>query len=353
MDRALRIGMVAPPWYEVPPEGYGGIEQVVADLADGLSARGHDVVLVAAGGDHTEAEMRPTFDEPPEGLGTADGAKVELLHAIRTAEELQDLELDLVHDHSFAAPLLARQRKAPTVITAHGLVDDESAAAYASVPRLSLVAISDHQRRQRLALPWAGVVHNGIRVDTYPFESSKDGPFLFLGRMSSDKGPDLAIEIARATGVPLNIAAKCESPDEQLYLEETIAPMLSDEIRYIGTADADEKRELLRSARALLFPIRWDEPFGLVMVEAMACGTPVIATPRGSVPEIVVDGETGFVRDDLDGLIEAARRTDEIDPEACRRRARERFDAEVMVGGYEGVFREVISGARPTPSAGP
>ena len=348
MGERLRIAIVAPPWYEVPPEGYGGTEQVIADLADGLTARGHRVVLVAAGGDHTDAEMRRTFAEPPEGLGTPDGAKVELLHAIRTARMLDGLELDVVHDHSFAAPLLARGRRVPTVITTHGALDDEVAATYEVAHGVSLVAIADHQRRQRPTLPWIGTVHNGIRVSTYPFSGAKDGPFVFLGRMSPDKGPDIAAKIARTLDAPLVIAAKCEDPEEERYLSETIEPLLGDGIRYVGTADADEKRELLRTARALLFPIRWEEPFGLVMVEAMACGTPVIATPHGSVPEIVVDGETGFVRDDLEGLVEAARRVDEIDPEACRKRAMEHFDAEVMVEGYERVFRDVIA-SQPTP----
>jgi glycosyltransferase involved in cell wall biosynthesis len=338
--------MVAPPWYEVPPEGYGGTEQVIADLADGLTARGHHVVLVAAGGDHTEAELRRTFDEPPEGLGTADGARVELLHAIRAARELDGLDLDIVHDHSFAAPLLARGRTVPTVITTHGPLAEEVAATYAIARGISLVAIADHQRRQHLSLPWVGTVHNGIRVSTYPFSPTKDGPFVFLGRMSPDKGPDIAAKIARALDAPLVIAAKCEDPQEERYLEETIQPLLGDGVRYIGTADADEKRELLRAARALLFPIRWEEPFGLVMVEAMACGTPVIATPRGSVPEVVVDGETGFIRDDFDGLVDAARRASEIDPDACRRRATEHFDAEVMVEGYERVFTQVIAATR-------
>jgi glycosyltransferase involved in cell wall biosynthesis len=343
--------MVAPPWYEVPPEGYGGTEQVIADLADGLTARGHRVVLVAAGGDHTDAEMRRTFRQPPDGLGTAKGANVDLLHAIRTARVLDGLELDLVHDHSFAAPLLARGRRVPTFITTHGALDEEVAATYASARNVSLVAIADHQRRQRPSLPWVGTVHNGIQVSTYPFSSNKDGPFVFLGRISPDKGPDTAAKIARALDAPLVIAAKCESPEEEQYLEETIEPLLGDGVRFIGTADADEKRELLSSARALLFPIRWEEPFGLVMVEAMACGTPVIATPHGSVPEIVVDGETGYVRDDFDGLVEAARRADRIDPAACRRRAAEHFDSQVMVAGYERVFLDVIASS-PTTSSG-
>ena len=346
----MRIGMVAPPWYEVPPEGYGGIEQVIADLADGLTARGHQVELVAAGGDHTEAEMHQTFDEPPDGLGTAEGARVEILHAVRTAQELDGLELDLVHDHSFAAPLLANERPVPTVITTHGPLVDSLAEAYASANGVSLVAISEAQRRGRPSLPWAGMVHNGIRVDTYPFASSEDGPFAFLGRMSPNKGPDLAARIARSLDVPLVMAAKCEDPAEERYFEETIQPLLGDGVSYIGTADADEKRELLRTARALLFPISWEEPFGLVMIEAMACGTPVIATPRGSVPEVVVDGETGFIREDFDGLVEAARHAGDIEPEACRRRAVEHFDAGVMVEGYERVFAEVIA-STPMPSA--
>jgi glycosyltransferase involved in cell wall biosynthesis len=338
---ALRIAMVAPPWYPVPPDGYGGIEQICADLADGLVALGHDVVLVATGGDETAADRVTTFDRPPEGLGTAEGARVEMLHAARANEELSERDVDLVHDHSFAGPLVAAFRDRPTVITAHGPVEDTTADLYASVDGVSLVAISESQRRSRPSLPWVATVHNGIAVETYPFTGDKDDFFLFLGRMHPTKGAHVAIEIARAAGMDIVLAAKCSEPGEQEYFERSVEPLLGTDARFIGTADAREKRDLLRRARALVFPIDWEEPFGLVMVEAMACGTPVLATRRGSVPEVVVDGETGFIREDPWELITAAYALGEIDPGTCRRHVEATFSTAAMIRGYEAVYRDV------------
>jgi glycosyltransferase involved in cell wall biosynthesis len=337
--------MIAPPWYPVPPDGYGGIEQICADLANGLVALGHGVILVASGADETAAEHVATFDEPPEGLGTADGARIEMLHAARASEELSDSDVDLVHDHSFAGPLVAAFREFPTVITAHGPIEDTTAELYKSVDGVSLVAISESQRSSRPSLPWVATVHNGIAVETYPFTRDKDDFLLFLGRMHPTKGAHVAIEIARAAGIDIVLAAKCSEPSEQEYFERFVEPLLGSDARFIGTADAHEKRDLLRRARALLFPIDWEEPFGLVMVEAMACGTPVLATRRGSVPEVVVDGETGFIRDDPWELITAVASLGEIDPATCRRHVEAAFSTAAMIRGYEAVYRSVAANA--------
>jgi len=337
--------MVAPPWYPVPPDGYGGIEQVCADLANGLVALGHEVVLVATGGGETAADDVATFEEPPDGLGTADGARVEMLHAARASEKLSERNVDLVHDHSFAGPLVAAFRDVPTVITAHGPIEDTTAELYASVDGVSLVAISESQRNSRPSLPWVATVHNGIAVETYPFTGDKDDFFLFLGRMHPTKGAHVAIEIARRAGVSIVLAAKCTEPSEHEYFERFVEPLLGSDARFIGTADAHDKRDLLRRARALVFPIDWEEPFGLVMIEAMACGTPVLATRRGSVPEVVVDGETGFVREDPWELITAAAALDEIDPGTCRRHVEAAFSTAAMVTGYEAAYRSVAAKA--------
>jgi glycosyltransferase involved in cell wall biosynthesis len=337
--------MVAPPWYPVPPDGYGGIEQVCADLANGLVALGHEVTLVATGGGETAAEYVTTFDEPPDGLGTAEGARVEMLHAARVSEELSERKVDLVHDHSVAGPLVAAFRDVPTVITAHGPIEDTTAELYASVDGVSLVAISESQRNSRPSLPWVATVHNGIAVETYPFTGEKDDFFLFLGRMHPTKRAHVAIEIARRAGVSIVLAAKCSEPTEHEYFERFVEPLLGSDARFIGTADAHDKRDLLRRARALVFPINWEEPFGLVMIEAMACGTPVLATRRGSVPEVVVDGETGFVREDPWELITAAAALDEIDPGTCRRHVEAAFSTAAMVTGYEAAYRSVVARA--------
>jgi glycosyltransferase involved in cell wall biosynthesis len=315
---------------------------MVAGLANGLTSRGHDVTLLAAGEDRTDATMIPTFDEPPDGLGTREQLTTELVHASRVARELADLDVDIVHDHTVAGPVLATDRPVPTVVTVHGPIEDAHAALYAASD-VFLVAISDAQRRSRPTLRWVGTVHNGIDVRSYPFGASKDDRFLFLGRMSPDKGVEDAIAISVATGTPLVIAAKCDDPAEQRFFAERVEPKLNELVTYVGAVEGDEKLSLLASSKALLFPIQWDEPFGMVMAEALAAGTPVIARRRGSVPEVVQDGVSGFIADDLDGLIEAATRVGTIDPRECRADALSRFDRSVMTDGYERVYRSVIA----------
>ena len=340
----LRVAIVAPPWFDVPPDGYGGIEQMCGELANGLVARGHDVTLIAAGEDRTDATFARTFKETPPGLGGPEGAGMELLHTARAESQLQELDVDVVHDHTFAGPMLATCRDVPTVVTAHGPIPEETAALYRELDNISLVAISNSQRSQWPSLPWVATVYNGVEVDSYPFSEDKDGSFLFLGRMHPDKGVHLAIDVARAAGKKLVIAAKCSEPTEQRYFEAEVEPRLGPDVDYLGLADAERKRDLLQRSSALLFPIQWEEPFGLVMVEAMACGTPVIALRRGSVPEVVAEGVTGFVCDDLDEMVAASARVHELEPRACRKHARAWFDDDVMVQRYEAVYRSVVAG---------
>jgi glycosyltransferase involved in cell wall biosynthesis len=338
----LRVGMLAPPWYEIPPKGYGGIEDMVGSLVDGLADRGHQVTLVAAGGDRTEADFAPTFDENPEGLGGPDGMAIEFVHAVRANERLEETTLDVVHDHTAIGPLFAPYRPVPTIVTVHGPVSGWMRRVYASLRGVSLVAISDAQRDAAPDLPWVGTIHNGIDVDAHPFRSEKDDFVLFLGRMNPEKGVVEAIELSQRIGKRLVIAAKCSDPDEIRYFEEHVRPALNG-AEYVGDVQGREKEDLLARATALLFPIQWEEPFGLVMIEAMACGTPVLALRRGSVPEVVRDGVSGFVRDDLDGLVDAFARVHELSPDEVREDAR-RFDASRMVEGYVATYRAVIEG---------
>jgi glycosyltransferase involved in cell wall biosynthesis len=330
--------MVAPPWYELPPTSYGGIEAMVYWLVEGLVARGHDVRLVSAGENHSAAHSRQTYAEPPSArMGEA---LPEVLHAAIASHHLDQLDLDVVHDHSLAGPLTAPERAAATVVTAHGPVEDDLGELYRALGTAgtSLVAISEFQRTLAPELAWAGMVHNAIPVDEYPFQERKEDFCLFLGRVCPEKAPDFAIKAARAAGLPIVLAAKCSEPPEQAYFEERVKPLLGDDTEWFGQADNQQKQDLLARARCLVFPIQWNEPFGLVMVEAMACGTPVVALGRGSVPEVVVDGVTGFVRDDLDELAEAINRTGELDSGACRRHVAEHFDIPVMVSGYENIY---------------
>lgn len=343
--RALRLGVVAPPWYTIPPSGYGGIEWLCHWLVEGLVARGHDVVLVAAGGSPTSARLARSYDEPPTArLGQA---LPELVHAATAYEVLKVYDLDLVHDHSAAGPLLAPARPVPTVVTAHGPVDGELGEYYRHLSgAISLVAISNDQRRSAPDLPWVATVYNAIPVAEYPFSDSKDDYLLFLGRMSPDKAPHLAIEAARAAGRRLVIAGKCNEDAEKRYFAERVAPLLGPDTEWLGEADAATKKELLARARCLLFPIQWREPFGIVMAEAMACGTPVVALAGGSVPEVVEHGVTGYVCAEPSELPAAIERASELDPSACRRRAERLFDVPVMVDAYERVYFSVLEEAR-------
>ncbi len=341
----LRIALVAPPWYSIPPHGYGGIESMVYWLAQGLVLRGHDVTVLGAGAAETSARFLATFPEPPsERIGQV---LPEVTHALHVAELLDQLErerpLDVVHDHCAASALTAARRRAPTVVTAHGPVTGEMEAYYRRLePGISLVAVSDFQRVKAPDLPWAGTVHNATPVDAFPFESRKDDFCVFLGRMSPEKAPDLAIEAARAAGRQIVVAGKCTEAAELAYFDQRVRPLLGPDAIWFGEADSVQKAELLGRARCLLFPVRWDEPFGLVMVEAMACGTPVVALRAGSVPEVVEDGVTGFVCDDPADLPAAIARVDELEPKACRQRVADHFDVPQMAAGYEAVFRQVL-----------
>jgi len=338
--------MVAPPWYQLPPDGYGGIEAMVYSLSEELSARDHDVTLIGAGQPTVSGGFRQTFAEPP-------SAKIgqpipEVTHALIAAEHLGELDVDVVHDHSLAGPLTARARPSPTVVTTHGPIEGDLAEYYANLgPSVCLVAISEYQRSRAPDLPWSGVVHNAIPVDEYPFQAEKEDFCLFLGRMNGEKAPDLAIEAARSAGRRIVVAAKCAEPEEKRYFEEQVQPLLGPDAEWFGQADNEQKKDLLARTRCLVFPIQWDEPFGLVMVEAMACGTPVVALRGGSVPEVVEDGVTGWVRDDRAELPAAIERAAELDPEACRRRVAERFAVPVMADGYEAVYRRLAEGRSP------
>ena len=338
----LRIAVVAPPWYEIPPRRYGGIEAMCHWLVEGLTARGHDVTLLAAGRADTSARFIRTLPEPPsERLGES---LPEILHASVAGRALEDLEVDVIHDNSFAGPLLAHGRRIPTLVTAHGPVDGELGRYYATLPRsVRLVAISEAQRRLAPHLPWCATVHNGIPVREYPFVAEKSDYALFLGRMSPDKAPHLAIDACKEAGLDLIIAAKCSEPRERDYFETEVRPRLGSGVEYVGEVGGDQKKDLLAGARCLVFPIQWDEPFGIVMVEAMACGTPVVAMARGSVPEVVANGVSGFVCTRREELPEAIKRSEMIAPADCRRRAM-RFDVSRMVSGYQEVFREMARG---------
>jgi glycosyltransferase involved in cell wall biosynthesis len=349
-DRPLRIALVAPPYFDIPPKAYGGIEAVVADLADALTERGHHVTLIGAGRNGTRARFVPVFaDTVPDRLGQP---LPEVLHAAlvrRAVERLAATDgLDLVHDNTLAGPLNApvyRQLGLPTVVTMHGPgFGDDLHRLYATLGNdIHLVAISERQRQLAPALPWVGTVPNAVRAAAFPYNESKQDYALFLGRFHPEKGAHLALEAAHAAGMRLILAGKCADPAEKSYFEREIRPRLRDTDRLVGMADAGEKRRLLANAKGLLFPVQWEEPFGMVMIEAMACGTPVVALRAGAVPEVVADGVTGYVCDSPAELPRALRRLGELDPAACRRRVLDHFDITALGAGYEAVYRKVLA----------
>jgi glycosyltransferase involved in cell wall biosynthesis len=335
----LRIAMLVPPWYELPPPGYGGIELVVAGLIDALVDRGHHVTLFGAGTrSGTGAEFVSTVAETQhERLGQS---LPELAHVGRADQLIDEGGFDVVHDHTIVGPVSAARRRVPTVATVHGCPTGETADYLRSVdPTVALVAISHAQRRLGSGLPWTTTIYNGLRPEGLTKSEPGDGPVLWLARFSPDKGPDLAIEACREAGLPLVLAGKATEPDEQRYLDEVIKPMLHPGVRLLTNPAAREYRHLLLRARSLLLPVRWEEPFGMVMVEAMAAGTPVVALRRGAVPEVVSHRETGLVCDDPAQLPAALHAAAHIDPAACARRVANAFSAERMARRYERLYR--------------
>ncbi|HEX6364598.1 MAG TPA: glycosyltransferase family 4 protein [Agromyces sp.] len=335
----MRIGIVAPPWIPIPPDAYGGIESFIDVLARELVDAGHDVML-AASGDSTspvpQLEGFPPADHETMGITTH-----ELRHLIRAYTKFEGA--DVVVDNTLAGPIVARSlRTGPTVTIAHGpfipLVQELYAVA---APDMAFVAISHHQASTAGDIPIARVIHHGIHVETIPVGPGGDSA-CFVGRMNPSKGLPEAISIAQRAGIPLRIAAKMREPAEQEYFDEVVRPVLGSNAEYLGELDAAEKYELMGSSLALLSPIQWDEPFGLVMIESMATGTPVVSTGRGSVPEIVDEGRTGYIRDDLDGLAEALGRVTDLDRSASRTSVEARFTARRMAADYIALFEDLV-----------
>jgi glycosyltransferase involved in cell wall biosynthesis len=341
--KRLHVAMIAPPYFDIPPTAYGGIEAVVADLVDALIDRDHKVTLIGAGRHGTCAQrFLATYQrQPADQLGEA---LPEVVHAAQVAQLLENLDADVVHDHTLGGPLLARGRVVPTVATVHGPATGEYGTYYRALgATVGLVAISDAQRAKSPGLPWAATVHNAVRVDTFPFRAEKDEFALFLGRFHPDKAPHLAIEAARAAKLPIVLAGKCSEPVERAYFSHEVEPRLGPDTTIFGVADATSKRDLLARAACLVFPICWDEPFGLVMIEAMACGTPVVALRRGAAPEVILPGQTGVIVDhpsELAGAIDEARR---LDPWICRKHVQQNFTTDLMAAAYEAVYLRALA----------
>ncbi len=352
----MRILQIAPPWFPVPPRGYGGIEWIVASLADGLTDLGHEVMLVANGDSVTRAELVSVYDaSTPHRLGDV---WMEAAHAV--AAYLHAADVDIIHDHTgVIGPAIAAAGNLPTPVvhTLHGPWTRDSSVLYRTISRhITLAAIShDQARRAPDGVRVGTVVPNGIEMDAYRLGREREDFLLFVGRASPEKGPEVAVEVARRLGMPLVLAMKVNEPDEHRYLDEVVRPAMARADVDLRTAVGhDEKADLMARARAVLVPIAWDEPFGLVMAEAAACGAPVIAFRRGAASELVFDRVTGRLipPGDIDAMTEAVGEVDGIDPEACRAWVEGRYSARRMVRRYAGVYEELVaSSGRTVPDA--
>ena len=348
----MKVAMLAPPWIPVPPPGYGGIEQVVALLAAELTERGNKVTLFAAPGTRSEARVLSPLEGPH-----PDEIEMSLYEADHVASafarmDQADPPFDVLHDNcGFTAFAFADRIETPAIHTLHGPFTEETTAFYSRHGhKARAVALSRYQAEQAPAeLEIVAVIGNPIVVDDFPFSAQTGDYLLWIGRMNEDKGPNRAIAAAKEVGARLILAGPVQ-PGQESFFQHEVEPHLDGRIRYIGEV-GDEKGDLYAGASALLMPIRWPEPFGLVMTEAMACGTPVIAFPEGSAPELVIEGETGFVVEDEHGMAEAIARVGEIDRERCRESARERFDVSAVAEAYGRAYEAVSSSPRSVTSS--
>jgi glycosyltransferase involved in cell wall biosynthesis len=342
----MHIGLIAPPGVPVPPPAYGGTESVVDRLARGLVRAGHEVLLAAAANSSCPVPRVAGTDEAAEAAPVCTDALTEMRHVVTSYAAMADV--DVVHDHTMTGPLYRHPPAGtPVVTTAHGPFNATLSPVYRAMRGVAVVAISYSQAASAVGVPLAGVIHHGLDVESVPIGRGDGGYASFLGRMSPEKGPREAALVARAAGVPLRMAAKLREPAEREYFDAEVKPLLCSEVEFVGELGCAEKLELVGGSCALVNPMQWAEPFGLVMIEALATGTPVVATPVGSAPEIVDDGVTGFLRSGVPRLAAALLEAPRLDRGACRAVAVRRFRAERMVAEYVRLYEELRFGPPP------
>lgn len=341
----MKIAQVAPLWERVPPPAYGGIELVVGLLTDELVRRGHDVTLFASGDSITLAKLESVH---PCAIRLDSSVKeyaiYEMLQLNRVYEQAE--EFDIIHSHMGCSGLAyASFVKTPTVHTMHGIFTPDNEKMFAHAKNQRYVSISNAQREKRLGLNCVATVYNGIDINTYQFhqQPEKPGYLAFLGRISPEKGPHLAIEIAKKSGWKLKMAGKVDVVDKEFFEKEIKPNIDGKQIEYLGEANHVQKNELMGNAVATLFPITWREPFGLVMVESMAAGTPVIAMNLGSAPEVIANGLSGFICNNVEECVDAINKAAELDRNAVRKYVSTRFSVEQMTDGYEEVYRQILA----------
>lgn len=340
----MKIAQIAPIAERVPPKKYGGTERVVWALTEELVKRGHEVTLFASGDSITKAKLESVY---PRGLREAHlrdvyGTNHWTLLNFGLTYELQD-DFDIIHDHLGPISLpTANIASTPVVMTMHGAFNAENRKLFEILRNPHIVTISQSQLYPIPNIHHIGTVYNGLPMEDYPFSDDTDGYLLCVGRMSMEKGIHFAIEVAQQLDKKLIIAAKLENIDRP-YFREYVEPRLSDRIQWIGEVTEEERNRLMSRALCLLHPVTWREPFGLVIIEAMACGCPVVGFNRGSIPELIKTGETGYVVEDIEGMIDAVLNIETIDRAACRERVLANFTAGRMADGYEAIYKRVLN----------
>jgi glycosyltransferase involved in cell wall biosynthesis len=342
----MRIAQIAPLWERVPPPAYGGTELVVSLLTDELVRRGHEVTLFATGDSQTIAKLEPGCSKALRSLGVThqEAAVYDQMQLSKVFERAR--EFDVIHSHvDFPALPYANLTKTPVVHTIHGIFTPLVEQMFVRHRQQNFVSISNSQRRTELGLNYVATVYNAIAADWFEFyPEPKQSPYLaFLGRMSPEKGPSQAIEIAKRAGWHLKMAGKVDPVDREFFEREVLPFIDGEQIEFLGEANHVQKNELMGGATATLFPINWREPFGLVMPESMACGTPVIAMAMGSAPELIIHGKTGFLCHSLEECVAAIDQISTIDRSNCRKHVETNFNVHRMVDGYEQVYYQVLA----------
>ncbi len=353
-NKTLRIAQIAPLWFTIPPKGYGGIERIVAMLSDGLVGRGHDVTLFAAPGSQTSAKLISVFPQPLSEANIAWSNPLWNLRNIQRAVEMaHEGQFDIIHCHLDVWGLFFQNlAKVPVLHTMHNPLyrtnadatkDDRLRLFTEEAARTNLVFISESARAQAMvAFPSSRVIYNGIDLSTYRYSEKSNDHFVWVARVNKHKGIENAIAAAEKLGVSLRLAGRID-PTQQEYFDSVIKPHLNERITYVGELTEEQLPEFYGSAKALLYPIEWEEPFGLVVAESMACGTPVIAYRRGSMPELIEDGKSGFVIDSsVDVLVDAMKRIDSVKRSDVRAHVEAKFSKERMIDGYERMYYELL-----------
>lgn len=340
----MRIAQIAPIVERVPPKKYGGTERVISALTEELVRRGHDVTLFASGDSQTAAKLIATY---PHALREdfPEPSVKRLIWSQRHVATAYAMwhQFDIIHDHtSWVSAGMAHMSRIPVVMTLHSAFTPETIALFESFDHPYLVSISDAQRKPAPDFNYIATVYNGLPMNNYPFSFKNDGYLLFVGRICEEKGTHFAVQVARRLNLPLIIAAKLEDGPNRAYFEREIEPYLSDTIRWIGEVNEQERNRLFSRALCSLHPVTWPEPFGLTLIEAMACGAPVVAFDKGSIPEVIKHGKTGYIVNDVDEMTNAVSRIDKIDRRECRRYALKQFSAEQMGDNYELVYDAIL-----------